>query len=169
MITYKIFLGSSIDEFKTEREKIKSSINDMNQTFNKYGVNILVTSCEGENYVIDGKKGSQEYINEHVKNSDYSIFLIGKNLGIHTKEEFDIAYKTCKANKKLKIRVYFKKISSVNKKVKDFKCELDKKCKYYYSEFYDYKDIVPTIEYLISLQLHELSHPEVHKKFLHQL
>lgn len=35
MYTYKIFLGSSIDEFKTEREKIKFSINDMNQTFNK--------------------------------------------------------------------------------------------------------------------------------------
>ena len=40
MITYKIFLGSSTTEFETEREKIKSSINDMNQTFNKYGVNL---------------------------------------------------------------------------------------------------------------------------------
>lgn len=153
-----IFLASSIDEFKNERNELQCFINDVAEDFrDRYDTDIRVQRCEkvDPRYV---KGCSQDEFNELIKNSEMCIFLFFKKAGEYTIEEFEVARKTFEAseNGKPKIYTYFKTIDnvSVDKSVTDFMSELDKNLKHFYQTF-SHIDTVK-LRVLLNLKMQEM-------------
>lgn len=154
----KIFLASSIDEFKNERNELQCFIDDMAREFRKnYDIDIEVLRCEkvDPRYV---KGRSQDEFNGLIKNSEMCIFLFFTKAGEYTIEEFEVARKAFEAseNGKPKIYTYFKTINdvSVEKSVTDFMSELDKNLKHFYQTF-SHIDTVK-LRVLLNLKMQEM-------------
>ena len=154
----KIFLASSIDEFKNERNELQCFIDDMAREFRKnYDIDIEVLRCEkvDPRYV---KGRSQDEFNELIKNSEMCIFLFFTKAGEYTIEEFEVARKAFEAseNGKPKIYTYFKTIddASAEKSVINFMSELDKKLKHFYQTF-SHIDTVK-LRVLLNLKMQEM-------------
>lgn len=153
-----IFLASSIDEFKNERNELQCFINDVAEDFrDRYDTDIRVQRCEkvDPRYV---KGRSQDEFNELIKNSEICIFLFFTKAGEYTIEEFEVARKAFEAseNGKPKIYTYFKTIDnvSVDKSVTDFMSELDKNLKHFYQTF-SHIDTVK-LRVLLNLKMQEM-------------
>lgn len=153
-----IFLASSIDEFKNERNELQCFINDVAEDFrDRYDTDIRVQRCEkvDPRYV---KGRSQDEFNELIKNSEMCIFLFFTKAGEYTIEEFEVARKAFEVseNGKPKIYTYFKTIDdvSVEKSVTDFMSELDKNLKHFYQTF-SHIDTVK-LRVLLNLKMQEM-------------
>lgn len=153
-----IFLASSIDEFKNERNELQCFINDVAEDFrDRYDTDIRVQRCEkvDPRYV---KGRSQDEFNELIKNSEMCIFLFFTKAGEYTIEEFEVARRAFEAseNGKPKIYTYFKTIDnvSVDKSVTDFMSELDKNLKHFYQTF-SHIDTVK-LRVLLNLKMQEM-------------
>lgn len=153
-----IFLASSIDEFKNERNEIQCFINDVAEDFrDRYDTDIRVQRCEkvDPRYV---KGRSQDEFNELIKNSEMCIFLFFTKAGEYTIEEFEVARKAFESseNGKPKIYTYFKTIDniSIEKSVTDFMSELDKNLKHFYQTF-SHIDTVK-LRILLNLKIQEM-------------
>ena len=147
--TITIFLGSSITELREERDKIKIMITDLNAKLQKRNINIILYACEQKDGVYHGK--SQDGINDDVKKSDCSVFIIGKNLGEFTKQEFDVAFDNFKKINRPDIMVMFKKVEDEkNDDVEDFKSFLGNKLKYYYPQYNDSDEAANIVATLIN-------------------
>lgn len=154
----KIFLASSIDEFKNERNELQCFIDDVAEDFrDRYDTDIRVQRCEkvDPRYV---KGRSQDEFNELIKNSEMCIFLFFTKAGEYTIEEFEVARKAFETseNGRPKIYTYFKTIDdvSVEKSVTDFMGELDKNLKHFYQTF-SHIDTVK-LRVLLNLKLQEM-------------
>ncbi len=146
-----IFLGSSIVELKKEREAIKSMITDINSKLRKKNILIYLYACEQKDLIYKGYR-SQDELNDDVRKSDYSIFIIGKSLGEKTKEEFNIALDGFNKNNKPQIMVMFKKIPEYEKdhSVIYFQKELAEKYEYYYEQYETESDAAAIVASLIN-------------------
>ena len=153
-----IFLASSVDEFKEDRNELQCFIDDVAENFrDNYGIDIRVQRCEkvDPRYV---KGRSQDEFNELIKNSEMCIFLFFTKAGEYTVEEFETAKKAYEMseNGKPKIYTYFKYQNgvSVDKSVINFMTLLDKSLNHFYQTF-THIDTVK-LRVLLNLKLQEM-------------
>ena len=103
----KIFLASSVVEFKKERLELKAFINSLNNICVKKGVFFEMKICEELSSALAMERKQNEY-NEYIRGCDYLFLLFGRSIGKYTIEEFDVALEHFKAKGTPKIFVYFK-------------------------------------------------------------
>ena len=90
MQKYQIFLASSINEFKDERNEIGDLIRKIQDILIDYEIKIKLFECEFfDNTIALGRK--QGEYNEQIKKSQSFIMLVGSKLGQYTLEEYNIA------------------------------------------------------------------------------
>ena len=83
----KIFLASSIVEFKNERNLIGDVVRKLQDEWIEKEIRIKLFECEFfENNLVLG--GLQKKYNDELKDTDIFIMLVGKKIGKYTKEEF---------------------------------------------------------------------------------
>lgn len=89
--TINIFLASSINEFKNERNEIGDFIRRIQDILIEYDIFLKLIVCEylDNNISILGRK--QEDYNQKIKTCDIFFMLIGQKLGDYTKEEYNVA------------------------------------------------------------------------------
>jgi len=104
-----IFIGSS-SELIEERNLLTSFINNLSVEIRTYNVALTPVLWELNSKSFEEKRKQDEF-NERLVKSTFAVFMFGKKIGKHTKEEFDLAYN----NKKdhgipIKILAYFKNV-----------------------------------------------------------
>ncbi len=159
--TIKVFLGSSITEFKNERADIENFIYRLSREFEKnYNVSVDPLLCESFDDAYTKIRKQEEY-NEKVRGSDFCYFIFFTKAGEYTREEFAVARKQFELTDKPKIYTYFKALG--NEKPEDslaeFMEELDKTFGHYYGSF-DHIDTVK-LRILLNLKLQEMDFLEV--------
>ena len=89
----KLFLASSIREFKDERNFIGDCIRKIQDEVIDYGIRINLFECEFfDNSISKNGRKQDEYIKELI-DTDIFIALIGKTVGEFTLEEYNNAKK----------------------------------------------------------------------------
>lgn len=137
MKTIKLFLASSIQEFKSERQELKAFIGRLNDIYVHRGIYFEFLLGENLSNAIQ-KYGSQDMYNNKIRECNYFYMLVGKKLGEYTYQEFEVALSEFNKKNLPHIYVYFKHGESDIKfsdSVLQFMETLDKKLKYYYSHF----------------------------------
>ena len=122
----KIFLGSSIYDFKNERKDLSDFIQKQSKYFEKaYKTKLVILMCEDVNPAMT-KERKQDKLNNLVRQSDICFFMFDKKIGMFTKEEFDVAYNTFLEKGKPIIYPYFKNVCRifVKSSLKKFKIKL---------------------------------------------
>lgn len=156
----KIFLASSIVEFKNERKDldifIRSQISD--EFEEKYNIKIRPILCENIDPCMS-KDGKQIEYNNLIKGCEMCFFIFFTRAGEITQEEFKIAYDQFRKseNHKPKVYVYFKNVPEgmpVEQSVKDFMQVIDKKYQHYYGTF-DHIDTIK-LRILLNLKIQEM-------------
>jgi len=163
----KIFLASSIVEFKNERSELVLFIRDLSDKFeDKYNVKIKPIYCESIDPSMALGRKQDEY-NEEIRNSEMVFFLFFTRAGDYTIEEFKIAYDHFKnsENHKPKIYVYFKNLPegvSAQDSIKEFAKEIDQTYGHYYGTF----DNIDTIKLriLLNLKIQEMDFVKIEMK-----
>ncbi len=139
----RIFLASSIVEFKYERMDIELFIRRLSDKFEEnYDVKIQPLLCENFDDAYSKIRKQEEY-NEKIRKSDFCFFIFFTKAGKYTKEEFEVARKKFEETGKPKIYTYFKVIhdEEAEQSLYDFMNELDKAFGHYYGIF-DHIDTV---------------------------
>jgi hypothetical protein len=104
----KIFLGSSIVEFKKERQEIENFIYRLSDDFeDRYDISVKPLLCESFDEAYSEIRKQEEY-NEKVRSSDLCFFIFFTKAGEYTREEFEVARKKFAESGKPKIYTYFK-------------------------------------------------------------
>ena len=77
-----IFIGSSIDEFKTERQELLSFIYNLRDILldNGYDFRLMPKICENEDNAMSLTRKQDDY-NLLIKSSGMCLFLFGKKVG----------------------------------------------------------------------------------------
>lgn len=139
--TIYIFLGSSIVEFKNEREELSNFIHEISGSYfeEQYNVRIKPLTCNhsDQSMSIGGK---QKAINEALKECDYCFFIFGAKAGEKTVEEIKIAYDAFKEYQvKPRIYIFFREIEEgvLDQSIIDCKKLIDEEYKHYYQTFKD--------------------------------
>ncbi len=135
--TIKIFLASSIVEFKYERMDIELFIRHISDDFEeKYDVKIQPLLCENFDDAYSKIRKQEEY-NEKIRDSEFCFFIFFTKAGEYTREEFEVARKKFEETGTPKIYTYFKAIKdeTVEQSLYDFMNELDKIFGHYYGTF----------------------------------
>lgn len=90
-----IFIGSSIDEFKTERQELINFIYDLRDILsdNGYVFRLMPKICENEDNAMSLTRKQDDY-NLLIKNSRMCLFLFGKKVGNYSLEELNCAFST---------------------------------------------------------------------------
>ena len=104
----KIFLSSSITEFKSERDSIGNYIRMLNQeVFMAQGIYLWLLQCEDYSKAV-GTERKQDRYNRDIADSDYFYALIGEKAGERTVEELDMALEGFRQRGIPKVYTYFK-------------------------------------------------------------
>ncbi|MDE7319409.1 MAG: tetratricopeptide repeat protein [Lachnospiraceae bacterium] len=133
----KIFLASSIVEFRDERQQMGNFIRSLNDIYVKRGIYFELAICEdlGESVALERKQ--QEY-NEAIRESQYFYIVFGKSAGKYTIEEFYVALDQFRKSGAPKIFTYFKALpegEQAEQSVMDFMEQLSSQIGHYYSTF----------------------------------
>ena len=139
MQTIKIFLASSVVEFKRERRELAAFVNSINNITVKKDIFLELKMCEDIDNAMALERKQDEY-NEYIKDSDYLLMLFGKTVGRYTIEEFDVAREHFQKYGKPKIFTYFREFpqgEQVQESVLTFMERLDKQLGHYYSQYTD--------------------------------
>lgn len=113
-----IFLASSIDEFKMERDELGYFFAKLNNTLIKQGVFARLIMCEDmSGTMVSGRK--QDVYDDKIRRCDLFYALLGRRLGSCTMEEFEVAYRHMDYCGKPKIRVFFKELGSNDQQTED--------------------------------------------------
>lgn len=86
----KIFVASSINTFSKERKRIAAYFCDLNNMLIENGVFCDVKFCEELDNAVPESRKQEEY-NMYISNSDLVLFLVERDCGEYTFEEFNIA------------------------------------------------------------------------------
>ena len=143
----KLFLASSIVEFKQERMELGCHILTLNNMFIDRGVYLWLSSAETLSKAMT-PQGSQDFYNQKIQESKYFYLIAGKAIGERTREEFEVAWKHFKNYGSPEIHTYFRKITDKDKEdqsVTDFKRRLDG-LNHYYEPFENLDTIKLTIQ-----------------------
>ena len=136
----KIFIGSSIVEFKNERQELENFIHNLSNDFiDKYEIMIIPFTCEAADNAMAITRKQDEY-NKQIEESEMCFFLFYTRAGEYTKEELNLAYNTYKNSeqKKPKVYVYFKIVPEdvkTDDSIEDLKQILEKQYGHFFSTF----------------------------------
>jgi hypothetical protein len=135
-----IFLGSSIVELKEERQAFAEIIAELNTKLKLIGCVLYLNLCEQLSGQLNQKK-SQELLDEAVRNSHYSYFIVRTKLGELTQHEFDIALEQFYQCGKPKLSVMFRRgCEEISEEAALFQERL-KQIGYYYKEYQNKEEI----------------------------
>lgn len=115
----KIFLASSIVEFKDIRHKIGEYVLEYNNKILDQEIKIKLFECEYYDSSISVLNRKQDEYMEILKESDIFVMFVGKKLGNYTKEEYELAKK-----ENIQRNIFFFKSKDIDSSVIDFKKEL---------------------------------------------
>ena len=105
-MTYiKLFLASSIEEFREERLELRAFIESLNKIFRPNDVCFELTVCEDMSNAM-AKDRKQEKYNAEIRSAQYFFLLLGSEVGNYTQEEFDVALKAFQNSGTPKIYTY---------------------------------------------------------------
>lgn len=90
MISFQIFLASSLDEFKSERNEIGDFIRKIQDILIDYNIRLRLFECEFYDNSVAFKRKQEEY-NDEIKKSKMFLMLVGKKIGVYTLEEYHVA------------------------------------------------------------------------------
>ncbi len=108
MKVIKIFLASSINEFKKERNELGRFILGVNNLNIEKGIYCHLELCENYDSSISARKRKQDDYNEFIKGSDAVFVLFCEKAGDYTVEELKLAKNCFRENGKPKVYTYFK-------------------------------------------------------------
>lgn len=151
MRTIKIFLASSVVEFKRERQELAAFANSINKKIVKRDIFLEMIMCEDLSNAMALERKQDEY-NEYIRNSDYVLMLLGKTVGKYTIEEFNVAWECYRKCGKPEIFTYFKEYpqgEEVEESVLDFMERLDKQLRHYYSRYTDLETVKTDLSQVI--------------------
>lgn len=152
-----IFLASSIEEFKEERNALELFIRNISDRFEeRYNVKIMPLRCENVDPAVSNGRKQDEY-NELIRESEMCFFLFFTKAGDYTQEEFETALKSFREKGKPKIYTYFKNVHEgdrVEDSVKEFMQKLDVEFSHFYS-FFDHIDTIK-LRILLNLKIQEM-------------
>lgn len=103
----KVFIASSIDEFKEIRKETASFFLKLNNILIDSDVFIQFVQCEEMDSDISKTRKQDEY-NRFIKECDFVIFLFGEKLGDYTSEELDVAIQSFQDRNHPNIFMFFK-------------------------------------------------------------
>lgn len=120
-----IFIASSIVEFSSERERFVIVMGRLHDYLYEHNLcNLVISRCEDFEYsILKTGTGTQDKLNDQIKNSDLTLFFFGEKIGSVSKEELDIAYNNYLITTKSKPFVFFMKNSSSHDAI-NYKYEL---------------------------------------------
>ena len=118
MNNFQIFLASSINEFKEERNEIGDFIRRIQDVLIDYDTKIKLFECEFHDNSIGLGRKHEEY-NKEIGKSQIFLMLIGKRVGQYTLEEYNVAIQSKVPN----IWGLFKKVD-IDESVQEFKEKL---------------------------------------------
>ncbi len=104
----KVFIASSIREFREEREKLGFFISGINNKFIERGIYCKMEFCENEEQAMSGSARKQDDYNALIKDADAVFVLFFKKAGSYTLEELEFAHKCFVENGKPRVYTYFK-------------------------------------------------------------
>ena len=133
----KIFLASSIIEFKHEREEFRSFICRLNNIYTKRNIYFELVVCEDISKEFSARK-AQDLYNDEIKDSQYFYIIVGKELGERSLEEFDVALENFLSTGYPLIMTYFHEVTGTDtraKSVTNFMKRLEKKLSHDYNLF----------------------------------
>lgn len=139
----KIFLASSIVEFKQEREEFGTFIRRLNNIYAKRNIYFELVVCEDISKEFSTRR-AQDLYNDEIKDSQYFYIIVGKDLGERSLEEFDVALENFLSTGYPLIMTYFYEFTGTDVKAKsviDFMERLDKKLSHDYNLFSHFDSI----------------------------
>ncbi len=142
MKTVSIFLGSSIVELKEDRDAFSDIVAELNAKLKTAGYFIYLDKCEYENGFLEDRP-TQDIIDEKVRNSSYSYFIVRTKFGEYTQHEFDIALEMFLKTGKPRISVMFRRIpesEKLSEAAQIFQNRL-KELRYYYKEYQNNEEL----------------------------
>lgn len=148
----KIFLASSIVEFKHERDEFGTFIRSLNNIYAKRDIYFELIVCEDVAKELHNKR-MQDVYNDEIKDSRYFYIIVGKELGERSLEEFDVALENFISTGVPKIMTYFYEVSrnggSYSNSVQSFMERLDKNLGHDYNLFSHFDSI--KLDFLMSM------------------
>ena len=137
MYYIKIFIASSISEFRAQRMELGDYIRSLNDIYVRRGIYFeLVLSEDLSNTLASGRK--QDEINREISDSRFFYILIGQKAGPYTLEEFDCALERSRECGSPRIYTYFYRSPedrTPEQSTIDFMERLDKRLGHYYCLF----------------------------------
>ena len=91
MRTYRLFIASSIDEFRRQRVEINAWHDRINRRLICHGVYLKLAICEYMSKALAPVRKQDEY-NAAIRESDFFVVIVGRRIGSYTFEEFETAY-----------------------------------------------------------------------------
>ena len=105
------FLASSINDMPLDRLEVGDFINQLNCIYESKNIFIRLYKCESNSLSHAIRKGgSQEALDEIIRNSDLCFVIFWKTVGEYTHHELEVALKAFADNNRPKVIVYFKKL-----------------------------------------------------------
>ena len=156
----KIFIGSSIVEFKNERQELENFIHNLSNDFiNKYEIMIIPFTCEAADNAMARTRKQDEY-NKQIAESEMCFFLFFTRAGEYTIEELNYAFNTFKSSEqgKPKVYVYFKIVrdnAGTDDSIENLKQILDKNYGHFFSTFESLDTV--KLRILLNLKFQEMN------------
>ena len=158
MTTIHIFLGSSLDELRLDREEMGNYVRKLNDVYIDRGVYIKLYECEYENAaMVSGRK--QEEYNEEIRQSDIFLVLFYNKAGQYTIEEFREAYKRFQSTGAPAILTCFRQGEGYapDQSVLEFMDELNEQIGHYFKRYTHIDSVKLTL--LLQMKLMKLDVP----------
>ena len=133
----KIFLASSLSEFKEDRRELGDYIRKLNNVYCKRGIYFELVVCEDISDSLAEERKQEEY-NAEIRDCQYFYIIFGKEAGRYSVEEFNVALEQFKKTGNPHIYTYFQKLpddNDVDASIKEFIGRLDSELNHYYSKF----------------------------------
>lgn len=133
----KIFLTSSISEFKSIRRELGDYIRKLNNVYLKRNIYFELKICEDFSDSLAAERKQEEY-NTEIRECQYFYIIFGKEAGKYSIEEFNVALEQFKKTGAPQIYTYFQILPDeidVDESVKAFITKLDSELNHYYSRF----------------------------------
>ncbi|MBR4424801.1 MAG: tetratricopeptide repeat protein, partial [Oscillospiraceae bacterium] len=102
----RIFLASSVVEFRHEREELRTFMNTLNNIYCRRGIYFELETCEDMSNAMARERKQAEY-NAFIRDAQYFYVLFGCSAGQYTLEEFDVALAEFREHGAPKIYTYF--------------------------------------------------------------
>lgn len=147
------FLASSINDMPLDRLEVGDFINQLNCIYESKNIFIRLYKCESNSLSHAIKKGgSQEALDEIIRNSDLCFVIFWKTVGEYTHHELEVALKAFADNNRPKVIVYFKKLlpgETVPEDISKIMKIIDEELLHYHREY----DHIDTLKLGIITQL----------------